>query len=451
MTSYSCCRACLLGPLLLAIGWLPAARGQDEPPRPPANARELMATYGIGPAEFSRLVDGAAITPDEEAVIAKVLLRFSRLGLGNIHRWRKQPGDWREIAAATHREQGELFALRGRVTLVTEHTLPAELAQQMEFGRYYQVRLTLDDSSQQAIVLTRTIPIVWKTGQSLDEPAAADGLLLKLGAAGESGQAPLVFAAGRVGWFPDSSPLARAGFDLSLLDAVRDTNGLGLVAADREPFYQLLAALGRMEQSPPATAAPQLDVVGLLQRPAEHHGESFQVRGTARRIVKVLIGEAGLRQRLGLDHYYEIDLFVPLGDARLRFDATDKTKDSPVFENTFPVTLIARQLPPELTEGENLHVEIAADTVFFKLWTYQSTYMARHGRDQPAPLVMTRQPRLVPAAASDAGFWGSAITAVLVGLLLVMLLGWWWYEHENGRRGDGRRRIITTRATGSTP
>jgi hypothetical protein len=77
--------------------------------------------------------------------------------------------------------------------------------------------------------------------------------------------------------------------------------------------------------------------------------------------------------------------------------------------------------------------------------------MARHGRDQPAPLVMTRQPRLVPAAASDAGFWGSAITAVLVGLLLVMLLGWWWYEHENGRRGDGRRRIITTRATGSTP
>ena len=57
--------------------------------RSPANAREVFARYDIGPAQFSQFVDGSPISASEEEVLAKILLRFSRLGLENIHRWRR--------------------------------------------------------------------------------------------------------------------------------------------------------------------------------------------------------------------------------------------------------------------------------------------------------------------------------------------------------------------------
>jgi hypothetical protein len=416
-----------------------SAAAQEPPSQPPSSAREVLATYGIGPAEFSQFVDGRALT-DEETVLVKILYRFSRIGLENIHRWRKRGADWPQVAAAMHQNQGELFAIRGKAKLVTEHKLPRDLAEQLEFGRYYSVEIALDDAPQRAVVYTRLIPRAWQPGQPIDEPAIADGLLLKLGAPQGSNKEPFVFAAGRVGWLPDSSPLARAGFDVSLLDNLRETNGKGLVAADREPFYQLLAAIARVKKPATQTASPPLDLVGVLQQPADHHGQSVTVRGTARRIVKVFVNEVPLRERLGFDHYYEIDLFVPVGEARLRFDGANPAADGPTFENTYPVTLVARHLPAGLTPGENLHAQVAADAVFFKLWTYESIYMARHGRVQPAPLLVTPEPRLARAVRPDAGLWNAAITALLVGMLAATLAAWWWY-----RRGDrGWRANIRT-------
>ena len=157
----------------------------------------------------------------------------------------------------------------------------------------------------------------------------------------------------------------------------------------------------------------------MLEQPEAHHGEFLSVRGTARRIVKVAISDAGVRERLGLDHYYEIDLFVPIGEAKLRFGEANKMDENPVFESTFPVTLIARQLPPGLAEGELLHEQVAADAVFFKLWTYQSAYMARFNRVQPAPLLMTHEPRLVPALEQENWVSSGLITATLAGVLLI--------------------------------
>ncbi|MCI0356993.1 MAG: hypothetical protein L0211_00715 [Planctomycetaceae bacterium] len=424
-----------------------SAAAQEPPQAPPTSAREVLAAYDLGPAQFSQFVDGRPLTPDEEPVLAKILLRFSRLGLANIHRWRKSPVDWKAIAAATHQEQGKLFAIRGRARLVNEHKLPPALAEQMEFARYYSVQIALDDAAQQALVYTRVVPKAWIIGQPIDEPAVADGLLLKLGEPTEGGQ-PLVFGTGRVGWLPKSSPLAGAGFDVSLFDAVRETNGKGLVAADREPFYQLLVAISRLEPTGPGPASAPLDVAALVQKPAEHHGELFSVRGTARRIVKVMISEAGASERLGLDHYYEIDLFVPLSEATLRFDGpkqAEKSGESPVFENTYPVTLIARQLPPGLAAGENLHEQIAADAVFFKLWTYESVYMARFSQNQPAPLFIAQRPRLIPTDAPS-GVLGTAITALLVGVLAATFAAWWWYH-----RGDRFRRTPFPSARFPTP
>ena len=139
--------------LLFASIFTGFGHSQDSPPPAPKSARELLATYGIGPAEFSQFVDGHAITPDEQTVLAKILFRFSRMGPESIHRWRKNGADWDQVAAAMHQNQGELFAVRGRAKLVTEHKLPPEMAEQMEFGRYYTVEIALDDAPRQALDL----------------------------------------------------------------------------------------------------------------------------------------------------------------------------------------------------------------------------------------------------------------------------------------------------------
>jgi len=418
------------------------ADAQDDVAPPPVSARELLTRYDIGPAQFSQFVDGNAITGGEEEILAKILLRFSRLGADNIHRWRKSGVNWSEIAAAMHQEQGELFLLRGRARLVTQHKLPPELAQRFEFAKYYSVQLSIDGSPHEALVYTRTVPKAWPIGTPVDEPAIVDGLLLKLGLP-DAGKQPFIFAAGRVGWLPESSALASAGFDLSLFDEVQETNGKGLLVADREPFYQLLAAIGRLDWAVSQRARTPLDVVPLIEQPAAHHGEFYSVRGTARRIVKVAIDEAGVRERLGLADYYEIDLFVPLGEAKLRFGESNKADESPVFENTFPVTLIARQLPPGLAEGENLHEQVAADAVFFKLWTYQSTYMARFNRNQPAPLLMTHEPRLISNSAATHNWVSSGlITAILIGSLVLTVAILWRYRAGDRRYQEQRRRQL---------
>jgi len=432
-------------PLFVAIlcAWfLPrCVDAQDDVAPPPANAREVFARYDIGPAQFSRFVDGGPISSGEEEVLVKILLRFSRLGLENIHRWRKTDVNWNAIAAATHQRQGELFVIRGRAKLVTEHPLPPELAGRLEFAHYYAVNLAIEHSPHEALVLTRTVPKAWSIGTPFDEPAVVDGLLLKLGAPSE-GRQQFVFAAGRVSWLPDSSRLARAGFDVSLFDQVHQSNGQGLLGDDREPFYQLLAAISRVERTERDPTSTPLDVVPLLEQPEAHHGEFLPVRGTARRIVKVAISDAGVRERLGLDHYYEIDLFVPLGAAKLRFGEANKIDESPVFENTFPVTLIARQLPPGLAEGELLHEQVAADAVFFKLWTYQSPYMARFNRVQPAPLLMTHEPRLVPVVEQENWVSSGLITATLAGVLLVGAVALWWYRRGDEAYREQRRRQL---------
>ena len=59
--------------------------------------------------------------------------------------------------------------------------------------------------------------------------------------------------------------------------------------------------------------------------------------------MKVPVSDRDVRRRFGIDHYYEIDLFVPLGDKTLRFGKDAKGEENPVYANTFPATLIVRR------------------------------------------------------------------------------------------------------------
>jgi hypothetical protein len=115
---------------------------------------------------------------------------------------------------------------------------------------------------------------------------------------------------------PSQFALARLSMDISLWDDVRELNHRPLGSADREVFYQLLAALGK----PGATAlrAPageRLAIGPLLQQPQDFQGNVLPIAGTARRITRIDVPDADIQARFGIDHYFEIDLFVPLGES----------------------------------------------------------------------------------------------------------------------------------------
>jgi len=424
------------------LPWEAPPRVSEPILRPPANPREVLQRYDIGPSQIEGFFSGQPLMPSEEDVLVKILYRLPRLGLDNLQRWRQTKVTWDQLAAAPGDHRVEVFRVRGRVKQVTKQPLLAEQAELFEMEHFYRVTLELADSPYQALLLARRVPAAWELDQPLDEPAAADALFLKLGDAQEENP-PLIFAAGRVAWLPDRTAgekqvgpshvaLARLGMDAGQWELVRKTNGRGLVEEDREAFYQLLAALNRPGASELRGGGQQpLDVVPLLEQPAEHQGELMAVEGLARRVMKVPVSDRDVRSRFGIDHYYEIDLFVSLGDRSLKFGKGKQDQEPAVYHHDFPATLIVRELPPGLAEGENLHQLVRADGVFFKIWTYKSAFSAKFDQAQPAPLFVAARSSVVRTQ-TVANWVVSTLVLIAFGLAasVVVVIAWWQRSGE---------------------
>src|SRR5262245_49523026 len=421
-----------------ALPWEPAPRVSEPILRSPTGPAEIFERFGIGTSQLESFFSGQPLSPSEEDVLAKILYHLPRLGLENIEHWRQKDVGFDQLAAASADHRAQVFRLTGRVKRVEKHALLPEQAELLEFGHYYRVQLALRDSPYEALVAVRHVPAAWAIDAPLDERAACDALFLKVG--DSASQPPqVVFAADRLGWFPDrpdeahhigSSQLALAslGMDIGLWDNVLKSNDPSLTAADREPFYQLLAAVGRAEKNhSPLTTHHSLDLVALLEKPADHYGDIVPIQGTARRIMKIPVGDADIQTRFGIDHYYEIDLFVPLGDAALRFGKDASGEKNPVYRNAFPATLIVRELPPDMKEGENVHEHIGAEGVFFKVWTYRSSYTSKFGQLQPAPLFIAVRPHLVQTQTPGSWMTGAIVSAALLLALGVTAIVVWFY------------------------
>jgi hypothetical protein len=424
------------------LPWESSPRVDEPIVRPPAGAAEVLERFDIGASQLESFTNGQPLSPGEDDVLLKILYRYPRLGLDNLLRWRKRNVGWDQLAAAPANHRSEVFHVAGRVTRTEKQTLLPEQAELYEFDHYYRVTLKLDNSPYEAVIAARRIPAVWPLGAPIDQPAATDAIFLKVG--DSTGNTPQFhFAAGRIGWYPDRPDeshhigqpqlaLAHLGMDIGLWDDIAASKDHALTAADREPFYQLLAAVGRPEaRQLHAVTQQSLNNVPLLEKSSEHFGDCLPVEGIARRITKIAVNDADIRSRFGIDHYYEIDLFLPLNNASIRFGKDASGEKNPVFRNTFPATLIVRELPPELAEGENIHERVRADGVFFKVWTYRSNYTTRFGQLQPSPLFIAAQPQLVRIETAASWITGGLVTLAFALALGVAGIIVWWYDRSD--------------------
>lgn len=411
-------------------------RASPLPLSPVQGPREFLSRYGITDSQWDGFFAGQPLSPAEEEVLVRLIHLYPRMGQENVERWAVRDLAWDELAAAAKDHRGKIIPVRGRAQRVTKIELLPEVATRYEFAHCYRVQMRLEEEPFSAEVYCLDLPAAWQVDAELDEPAAALGLFLKVGDAPQD-IPKLLFAARRIAWFPDRPQpklgidqadvaLAKAGVDIGRFAEVGKEKALGLLSADREPFYQILSALGdERANALLASVEREFDVAQVLQQPERLQGHALPVRGIARRVARIEVPDPDIRQRFGIDHYYEVDLTLPLKQ-KIRLGTDPKKKSAGVvYENSFPATICLRSLPADLPLGDDLHEPVEANALLFKIWLYQSPYAAEAKLAQPAPLLLARDVRVVreqPASSlvSDLLVGGALLAALLsfVGIIL---------------------------------
>jgi hypothetical protein len=429
------------------LPWRRSATGGSDPAaKRLSSPREMLELFNVGESELQQLADGRPLVADEEETLWKILFNMPRFGLDKLHAWRREGVAWQEIAADPAQYRVEIFGVKGRIRGVRRVELPPESAARLELTHFYEAEFDLDDAPNPATVYSREIPAAWEQTTELDERAACLGLFLKSGSSDEA-EIPLIFAAERIAWLPDQPRpqwgigrdevlLGDLGVDVGLLEGVRQTNGRALTADDREVFYQMLAATGRADQEALVQQASRdFDLGTLLNQPAKLQGRLLAFYARARRVQKIVIDDADIRERFGIGHYYQIDLQVPLDDQEVRLVTRPGETDGPVFRNFYPAHCNVLQLPAGMPDQPDVDHELLVAGWYFKLWAYRTDYVQAFGQEkrQLGPLFLAVTPRVIERRRDSNPLWGWIGGAVFLALLAGMAGAGWIFS-----RGDRR-------------
>ena len=406
-----------------------------------AQQEQPSALSGFEPSELYDVTDREPLKASNEFLI-RLLFRAAN---ASPESWERYAQFTRGVQLAAISEEPQphrfqVFELSGRVKMVWPFRLPATYENSKLKG-FYLVRVESADGKPY-VIACRSLPRVWPVRQPIDEPIRCHGFFQTIAdfsspldsaigrdLGGDLEFAPL-FVADRLGWFPDrlDGPtgvsesqirLARYGVDIGQFEFVKQNNNRAITEQDATCFFQMLTAVGQL------TAADfkgeRANFVELLQNPKEHFGGAVQFTGHVKRAVRIYIDRKAVRERMGIDYYYELDMFVPLGDSRIVIkngvagEGGEKPQDL-VYQNRFPATVCVLQLPGTPDEIRGKRVTI--DGFFMKFWNYESEFTAGMNPTlgQVSPLVIGVEPTINNSS-------GNAIDNILLLSLAVMGAG----------------------------
>lgn len=330
----------------------------------------FLAAQQIDRAQRAALEEATAWGDDAEAVLVKVLARLEPP--------RSFLARWREGAAplpptGTPVEPGDSLKLvRGRATFVAPRVLAEPLATLAGRPGYDLVRIT-DAGGQVVDAVLPRAPASWPRWKAIDEPVEVLVLPLATKAEPSVGEpaaggdpwpqpapAALVAAVG-LSWSPDT-PAGRAGVNYALFDTVAD--GKPMAAGDTDAFYALLAVAGRVEPATLAAEAGSTDVMQLIDPrsgwfPARR-GDPAVIKGNVLRATRVAIDDDVRRRETGLDHYWELYVFVETP----RLDVDGRLQD------TYPIVCCVRSLPAGMPTGDKINEPVRVAGYTLKRYAY---------------------------------------------------------------------------------
>ena len=398
---------------------------------------------GFEPSEIFDVRDGGKIEPGNE-VLTRLLYRCFQVSDKSLRRASRHTNDVTIQDTADNPRDYRFypFAINGVAKAFTTRLIEND---SNAFDGVDLLHVT-DSSGQECLValpivgdeqMQAALPHQWTANTEIEQPiefvgffmglrnfepepgdnassiAAPDSLSNKLN--------PPLFVARRVNWYPDRISaeleitetdllLAQAGVDFTQLRQLGDRNGYGINADEALSFYQLLKAASELDA--PSIQAPKIELESMLRNPAHYLARPVAITGHVRRVTEIAVQDADIRQRLGIDKYYQLDMFVPLENRRIVIKpppgkSADKkpTADSDtqdlVIDHRFPVTVCTCSLP--MAKDQINRNRVTARGFFFKNWSYESelSLETQSGARQIAPLIIAMQPDIAPAGAND--------------------------------------------------
>jgi len=449
--------------------WQPPAESTpfESPVRPRspvrglANPRQLLDLFGIDESHLRFLIDGEAVLPEDVDVVSKILMRFHDLGHENIQRWLSSPVPWDEMMDQVEQHRIGFFLVEGVAQRVERQEIVSEAAELYGFDHFFWVTMR-GPGDQPVRVATRTIPSSWPIDSPLSEPVAARAMYLKHGPQQDGTTEFYLFAAGRIEWYPRTRSeslavseglvgLSQMGMDVSLFDDVRQRNRRSLGAQERDCFYRLLELLGQQTRAAVKIKPRPINLTMLLRSPQAHHGDFLKVQGTVRRITKIEIPDKAIQARFGIRHYYQLDMFMPLGDQTIQIKLNADDEHGLKFTNQFPLAVCVHQLPAQLATaqrqfeqgtyaGAMLNETVDITGFFYKIWGYQSSFAKTDGtpRRQLSPMILAFTPEMVETGGQRDGVLEIVLAlGFAAGLLITWLLVW--------RSGRGNEQVLRRR------
>ena len=220
--------------------------------------------------------------------------------------------------------------------------------------------------------------------------------------------------------------LSQLGVDTSRLTDIQ--HRASMKGGDRESFYQLIAAVHHSESTQFAKLGRrEFEISRMIKTPQNVVGELYTLHGLARRAVRINVDDADIRERFGIDHYWEIEVFLPM-EKPVRF-VDEQNAEGKVF-NDYPFVVCVPELPTNMETGDDIRVPISFSGFFFKLWAYRTQFMEEMQTANAKPAMQLSPlligPTVVPDVAPPAESQVSLIIAgVFTGcLLLIWFLLW---------------------------
>lgn len=394
--------ACSLFVCGMSPGWHATACAADEAP-PLSSSRDMLALRGVLD-RLDAVSDEAELPPRGDELLWRMLYVVRRLSLVDLHRWTRPELTVEGIRENPSASRGAVVAWRGTVTRTTAEELPPEVAERFDLSRYYRCELQVAEGMPPIAVYSLVVPKAWHCGEPLDERAEVRGLFVRLAG---SDRSP-VLVAPRVAWYP-ATVLGDIDMDVGLFDELKGRREL--TGNDRECFYQLLAAAGRIGGRQLSRAVPRegrnASVLPLFKQPDEQRGRLVELTGTARQAVLVRVDEPDIKARFGIDHYYEVEIFT--GDSQGN-----------------PLTFCVRDLPKNFPQGGKITEPVRVAGFFFRLWGYRQSQAAQNQpgevRRQLAPLLIGRQPLWLETPPVDQRFANGVFLVLFVVMTVVLWL-----------------------------
>ena len=396
-------------------------------------ARDLLVD--VTNADLEKLGADRVLDTNHPAVV-RVMRRLAQVDHGLLARLAEKVA----LPNESESPSGRLFAVSGIAKVLRTIEIPLDPSRPNSNLTFYLVQVA-HESGGTSWIASCEIPEAWHAALPRDNPrCSCDAYFLKW--VNENGTSVSLLATRRMAWHPDRATgsvsagwarLGQARVDVGLLDWVASRAGQNLERDEMMCLWQMISKADRVLND--AEKLPPLDIVKLLQDAPGQEGACFRLVGTVHRVTPVDVRNSPYAQSLGIERYYQLDMFVSLGNRRINL--VNKNKSNPMnFDHDFPATVVVASLPPGLNLGVDSGTQVSLPVIFFRLWSYASELSRRadpNGR-QVAPLFVGGQVQLI---GTDSRQFSNSIGAiVLVGLMIFSVFaGWlWWMSHKERRR-----------------